>query len=77
MEVVDGVAPVVFVVPAEAGEAHADVTPGDLHARNVGVDVLQHRLVLHWQLVEVPAAVDVVLRKKQKMFQVSFTKSKE
>lgn len=30
VHVVDGVTPVVFVVPTETGETHAHIAPGDL-----------------------------------------------
>ena len=52
---VDGVAPVVLNVPAERGETHAHIKPGYLHARDVHIDVGEHRLLQHWHVVEVPA----------------------
>ena len=62
MQEVDGVAPVVLDVPAEGGEAHAHVQPGQLHAADVGRDVGQHRGVQHGHVVQVPAAGEVGLR---------------
>jgi len=54
MEVVDGRGPVILCVPAEGREAHADVQPGDLHARNVHVDAAQDRVGDDRQVVQVP-----------------------
>jgi len=39
MEVVDGIGPVVFIVPAEGGKAHAHVHPWHFHARDIGLNV--------------------------------------
>ena len=61
VQVVDGVAPVVLVVPAEGGEAHAHVHPGHLHAGDVGLDVRQDRVVQHGDVVQVPAGGHVLL----------------
>lgn len=62
VEVVDGVAPVVLNVPAERGEDHPHVEPGDLHPRDVSVDVAQQRLLQHGHHVQVPAAARVLLQ---------------
>lgn len=62
MQVVDGVAPVVFDVPTEGGEAHAHVQPGQLHAADVGSDVGEDGLLHHRHVVQIPAAVQVLLR---------------
>ena len=61
VQVVDGVAPVVLDVPAEGGEAHAHVEPGQRHAADVGGDMSQHRRVHHRHVVEVPATLEVFL----------------
>ena len=61
VHVVDAVAPVVLVVPAEATEAHANVAPRYLHAGDVGVDVFEYRLLQHRQHVQVPPGSDVLL----------------
>lgn len=42
VEVVNGVGPVVFYVPAKTGEHHADVEPWVGHATNIGFDVMEH-----------------------------------
>lgn len=39
MQVVDGIAPVVFNMPAKRGEAHPYIQPRYLHARDVGIDM--------------------------------------
>ena len=62
VEVVDGVAPVVLDVPAEGGEAHAHIQPGQLHATDVGCNVSQHGGIQHRHVVQVPAAAQVMLQ---------------
>lgn len=54
MEIIDGVAPVVFDVPAEAGEAHTYVCPGHFHPRYVSVNIAQDGTPGVGQVVEVP-----------------------
>ena len=55
----------VFDVPAEGGEAHAHVEPGQLHATDVGGDVGQHRGLQHRHVVQVPAAGQVGLQDRE------------
>lgn len=62
MEVVDGVTPVILDVPAEGGEAHANIKPGQRHAADVSCHMSQNRRVHHRQVVEVPAALEVFLQ---------------
>lgn len=52
----------VLDVPAEGREAHAHVQPGELHAADVSGDVSQDGLLHHRHVVQVPAAVQVLLR---------------
>ena len=70
VQVVDRVAPVVLVVPAKGREAHADVHPRHLHARDVGVDEAQHRALEVGQVVEVPAVGGVLLVAGQQVARV-------
>lgn len=62
VKVVNGVAPVVFNVPAEGWEAHAHIQPGQLHSADVGCNVSEHGAVPDGHVVQVPAAVQVVLQ---------------
>lgn len=62
MKIVYGVAPVVLDVPAERGEAHAHVQPGDLHPTDVSCNVSQHGGIEDWHVVQIPAAAQVMLR---------------
>ena len=61
VQVVDGVAPVVLNVPAEAGEAHAHVRPRHLHPGDVCVHVAQHRPLDVREVVQVPARHRILL----------------
>lgn len=61
MEIVDGVAPVILNMPAEAREAHAHISPGHLHPRYISVHVTQHRPLGIGKVVQVPAGVGIVL----------------
>lgn len=65
MQVVDGVAPVILNVPAEGGEAHADIKPRQRHPTDVSCYVSQNRRVHHRQVVQVPATFEVFLQKQQ------------
>lgn len=62
MKVIYGVAPVVFNVPAERGEAHAHIKPRQLHSTDVGRNVSEHGAIQDGHVVQVPAAVQVVLQ---------------
>lgn len=53
MHVVDRVRVVIFVVPAERREAHANIQPGDHHARNIGFDVAEERLLERRYVIQV------------------------
>lgn len=64
MHVVDGVAPMILVVPAEGGEAHADVHPRNLHTGNVAVDVAENGALHDGQVVQIPRAVRVFLKRR-------------
>lgn len=66
MQVVDGVAPVVLDVPAEGGEAHAHVQPGQFHAADVGSDVREDGLLHHRHVVQIPAAVEIFLKARSR-----------
>lgn len=54
----------VFDVPAEGREAHSHVQPGELHATDVGGDMGQHRLLHHRHVVQIPAAVKILLKRR-------------
>lgn len=62
VKVIYGVAPVVFDVPAEGGEAHAHIQPRQLHSADVGRNVSEHGAIQDRHVVQVPAAAQVVLR---------------
>lgn len=62
MQVIDGVAPVILDVPAERGEAHANIKPRQRHPTDVSCYMSQYRRVHHRQVVEVPATFEVFLR---------------
>ena len=65
MQVVDGVAPVILNVPAEGGEAHADIKPWQRHPTDVSCHMSQYRRVHHRQIVEVPATFKVFLQDRR------------
>lgn len=62
MQVVDGVAPMILNVPAEGGEAHANIKPGQRHPTDVSRYMSQYRRFHHRQVVEVPATLKVFLQ---------------
>lgn len=62
VKVIYGVAPVVFNVPAEGGEAHAHIQPGQLHSADVGRNVSEHGAVQDGHVIQVPATAQVVLQ---------------
>lgn len=66
MQVVDGIAPVVFDVPAEGREAHPHVQPREFHAADVGSDVGEDRLLHHRHVVQIPAAVEIFLKARRR-----------
>ena len=37
MQIVNGIAPVIFVMPAKTGEAHTDIVPWDLWESEIAV----------------------------------------
>ena len=53
----------VLYVPAEGGEAHAHIQPGNLHPRDVYVDMGQDRLLQYWHVVQVPTRVSILLER--------------
>ena len=61
MEVVDGVAPMVFNVPTEAGETHAHVRPGNLHAGNISIHIAEDGALDIGEVVQVPAGFDILV----------------
>lgn len=62
VQVVNRVAPVVFNVPAEGGEAHSHIEPRELHAAYVSSDVSKHRLLHHGHVVQIPATIKILLK---------------
>jgi quercetin dioxygenase-like cupin family protein len=54
MEVVDGVAPMVLVVPAKGRETHAHIHPGDDHSGDGGVDVSKDTALQDGQIIQIP-----------------------
>lgn len=51
MQIVNGIAPVVFYMPTKWGEAHSYVQPGQFHPTDVCSDVSKHRLLHHRHVV--------------------------
>lgn len=62
MQVVNGVAPVVFDMPAERGEAHAHIQPGQGHATYIRCDMGQHGRIHHRHVIKVPPTPQVFLQ---------------
>jgi len=62
VKIVYGVAPVVLNMPAERGEAHPHIKPGNLHPTDVGCNVSQHGGIEDRHVVQVPAAAQVMLQ---------------
>mmetsp|Transcript_8531 Transcript_8531/g.32117 ORF Transcript_8531/g.32117 Transcript_8531/m.32117 type:complete len:469 (+) Transcript_8531:839-2245(+) len=61
MVIIHRVHVVVFVVPTEAAEEHAEVEPGHIDAVDVGADMAQHTSGVPGEVVDVPRAFLVVL----------------
>ena len=68
VQVIDGRGPVVFSVPAEGWEAHANVEPRHLHARDVHVDGSKNRIGNDGQVVQVPIGLENKIDVQQSFF---------
>ena len=69
VQVVDRRGPMVLGMPAEGGEAHTDVEPGNFHTRDVHVDGFQDGVGHHRQAVQVPIGLRQNFFWKIKTFQ--------
>lgn len=64
MQVVNGVAPMVLDMPAERGEAHAHIQPGQGHATYISRHMRQHRWSHHCHVIQIPPTAQVLLQHK-------------
>lgn len=66
VQVIDGVAPVVLNMPAEGRKHHSHIKPGDLHPRDVSIDVAKEGLLQQRHHIQVPATAGIILTRKSR-----------
>lgn len=70
VQVIDGVAPVILNMPAESWKHHSYIKPGDLHPRDVSINVAKEGLLQQRHHVQVPATAGIILSKKNRSVSV-------
>ena len=66
VQVIDRVAPVILNMPAEGRKHHSHIKPGNLHARDVSINVAKKGLLQQRHHIQVPATAGIVLTKNNK-----------